>query len=368
MGKVPRFESFLLLVANQFASYLYEEHGKILIVCCTISLCDSLVIMASSYEFVTVDVFTTKRYLGNPLAIINVPTGSTLDQTQKQTIAGEFNLSETVFLHEEDPSQDGRQLDIFTPSLELNWAGHPTIGTLCYIGQLAGAIEGSDRSIKLRTKAGIVNARYNHHAQLAIAEIPHNVHIHATTVHPSTILKTQPQLESALQHVLKSGTSSPSIYEEIPIVSIVKGASFLLIRLPSVSDYLEKLSLHPAPVAPASDSVLDKGWTPSFLGLYFYVILQDSEHGVTKGRSRMIEPEILEDPATGAAACALSSYLALQAGGNEATSAYEIEQGVEMGRRSLIKTQVTLDGTGKAIKQVTIAGSAVLVTQGTIHV
>ena len=323
--------------------------------------------MASTFEFVTIDVFTTERYFGNPLAIVNVPKGSTLDQAQKQIIAGEFNLSETVFLHAEDSSRDGRQVDIFTPSMELNWAGHPTIGTLCYIGHLARAKEQSDQPIKLLAKAGTVDAHYDHRSQVARAEVPHNVHIHARKISPSTILKTQPQLDGALQRIITSN-SSVEQYKDIPIVSIVKGASFLLVRLPSVSDYLEKLTLHPAPVAPASNDVLDEGWTPSFLGLCFYVILENSEHGVVKIRSRMIEPEILEDPATGAAACSLCSYLALEAGGRGATSAYEIEQGVEMGRRSQIKVQVTLDDTGKAIKQVTISGSAVLVTQGTIHV
>ena len=220
------------------------------------------------------------------------------------------------------------------------------------------------------SKAGIVKARYNHRSQLATADVPHNFHVHAKTVHPSAILKTQPQLDSALQRTLSSATSNSIVekYEKIPIVSIVKGATFLLIRLPSVSDYLEKLRLHPAPITPASDDVLDEGWTPSFLGLYFFVILQDSDRGVTKIRSRMIEPEILEDPATGAAACALCSYLTLEAGGRGTTLAYEIEQGVEMCRPSMIQVQVILDDTGKAVKQVTISGSAVLVTEGTIHV
>ena len=54
-------------------------------------------------EFVTVDVFTTAPYLGNPLAIVTVPAAlkDTLKQVQKQLIAREFNLSETVFVHQQ---------------------------------------------------------------------------------------------------------------------------------------------------------------------------------------------------------------------------------------------------------------------------
>ena len=58
--------------------------------------------MAESLQFATTDVFTTKRYEGNPLAIVRLPASLSLTQDQKQSIANEFNLSETVILHESD--------------------------------------------------------------------------------------------------------------------------------------------------------------------------------------------------------------------------------------------------------------------------
>ena len=82
----------------------------------------------------------------------------------------------------------------------------------------------------------------------------------------------------------------------------------------------------------------------------------------------MIDLEIGEDPATGSAACTLASYLALRAGGISNTYRYHIEQGVEIGRPSVIRVQVTLDGSGKVVKWVSLSGTSIPVTRGTLYV
>lgn len=80
-------------------------------------------------EFAIVDVFTDKRYEGNPLAIVRLPASSKVTQEQKQNIAREFNLSETTFLHEPTSEEScAWTVDIFTTNAELPFAGHPTIG------------------------------------------------------------------------------------------------------------------------------------------------------------------------------------------------------------------------------------------------
>lgn len=83
---------------------------------------------AHKLDFVVVDVFTAKRYEGNPLAIVRMPPSVKLTQEQKQNIAREFNLSETTFLHEPTDSESAWTVDIFTVQAELPFAGHPTIG------------------------------------------------------------------------------------------------------------------------------------------------------------------------------------------------------------------------------------------------
>ena len=90
--------------------------------------------MASSLtklDYAIVDVFTTERYAGNPLAIVRVPASCTLTQAQKQNIAREFNLSETTFWHEPKEGDEASTwtVDIFMVNAELPFAGHPTIGT-----------------------------------------------------------------------------------------------------------------------------------------------------------------------------------------------------------------------------------------------
>jgi PhzF family phenazine biosynthesis protein len=75
------------------------------------------------YNFVTLDVFTTVPYKGNPLAIVHVPKSSVLTQEQKLKVAKEFNLSESVFLHEDVQPAEGRRVEIFTPIGEIPFAG-----------------------------------------------------------------------------------------------------------------------------------------------------------------------------------------------------------------------------------------------------
>ena len=77
-------------------------------------------------EFHTLDVFTTQRFGGNPLAII--PDAEGLSDEQMQTIAREFNLSETVFVLKPATPAHSARVRIFTPYNELPFAGHPTVG------------------------------------------------------------------------------------------------------------------------------------------------------------------------------------------------------------------------------------------------
>src|SRR5204863_3285718 len=87
-------------------------------------------------RFVTLDVFTDKRFAGNPLAVVLEPDG--LDTTAMQAVAREFNLSETVFVQPPENSAHRAKLRIFTPASELPFAGHPTVGTAVLLGRIDG--------------------------------------------------------------------------------------------------------------------------------------------------------------------------------------------------------------------------------------
>ncbi|MCJ1386441.1 hypothetical protein MMC17_009567 [Xylographa soralifera] len=310
--------------------------------------------MTTSLSFATVDVFTEVRFTGNPLAVVKIPRGVSLSQETKQKIAREFNLSETVFLHEDDGTGKGRKVDIFTINEELPFAGHPTIGTLHFIG-FQSMVEGqSVQSMKLLCKAGIIDTKYDHGTHIAAAEIPHDVHIHSTRASMEAVLESQPRLKDDLY-----------VHDEFPgypIVSPVKGMQFVLIRLKDLNRSLPRVQLSHTSVHQMEDGA-------GFVAPYFYVMYNHKTRpGWTQIESRMIEPEIGEDPATGSAACALTCYLALQHKLPGTAFKYEILQGVDMGRESHISVEVTIDATGTMVEKVVLSGTAVLVTQGMMKI
>jgi|SRR5690242_352574 len=319
--------------------------------------------MVSSHklDFVTVDVFTDKPYEGNPLAIIRIPHGVSVTQEQKQKIAREFNLSESTFLHENAPDANGDKwiVDIFMTSQELPFAGHPTVGTACYV--LSRTAE--ERGIKdgvidagFHLKAGAVRLRYDVVKKTAKAAIPHDVHVHQKRWTRDELFKLQPGVAAAHER------GEVKAHEDFPIVSIVKGMTFVLVELESV-EALAKVSL-------AGQSVeiqgLDQGWDKTFIGTYFFVRTGTSESGVTQLRTRMIEGP-LEDPATGSAASDLVAYLSLKEGRAGETLKFELVQGVEMGRRSEIFIEVVMARDG-GVETVYLEGGAVQVMEGRLTV
>ncbi|CAG8950898.1 hypothetical protein HYFRA_00003115 [Hymenoscyphus fraxineus] len=295
-------------------------------------------------SFTTVDVFTTTRYQGNPLSIIRVPSEykSALTQSQKQAIAKEFNLSEIVFLHlpsPDSPPSKERNIDIFTSYAEVPFAGHPTVGTSFYLLETTGEdIE------KLITKAGPISIARDGEGEVK-AFIPQAFHIHAKTF--------KSPLTAEMEH---------------PIVSIVKGMSFIYVELPSLSA-LEKVALgtengnlvfntyqgHPH---------LDEGWQVGLVGTMYFVDM-GKEGGKWRYRTRMIASR--EDPGTGSASSGLAGLLALRkVVGGEGRESFAFTQGVEMGRQCEISVEVVLGGG--EVKEVYLGGSAVVVMEGNLEV
>src|SRR5436853_2730342 len=93
-------------------------------------------------EFVTVDVFTDRRFGGNPLAVF--PDGEGLTSAQMQSIAAEFNLSETTFVLRAKSPAHTAEVRIFTPKAELPFAGHPNVGTAFVLASRGGAPDRAD--------------------------------------------------------------------------------------------------------------------------------------------------------------------------------------------------------------------------------
>lgn len=106
--------------------------------------------MLTPYAYHLVNVFAETYFGGNPLAVF--PQADGLTDQQMQLIARQFNLSETVFVHQTTESSAVRKLRIFTPDYELPFAGHPTIGAAFVLHQQLNLPE----TYLLQTQAGLV--------------------------------------------------------------------------------------------------------------------------------------------------------------------------------------------------------------------
>jgi PhzF family phenazine biosynthesis protein len=208
----------------------------------------------------------------------------------------------------------------------------------------------------LVTKAGRIKISLNGEKGEVKADIPHNVHIHRHNLGDLSLPFFGLSSERAMRDAeLKA-----------PIVSIVKGMTFLLVELESL-EMLGRVKLAGIPIN--FNGVLDEenGWGESFVAKYYFFVLNEGKgngNGVVKVRTRMLEIA-MEDPATGSAASALGTYLALREGRSRS---FEVLQGVEMGRRSNIGVHVALDAAGKKVESVRLSGCAVVVMEGILRV
>lgn len=291
--------------------------------------------------YTTLDVFTSTRYYGNPVAIVTIPThyASVLTPEKLQLIAREFNFSETVFLHEQSASdaKEGEvRIQINTPWAEVPFAGHPTVGTTNY---LLRYLQHENFKV-LVTKAGRIKVKLDESVAGVALEVAHNVRIHA----------------QLFQH---------AVYGGFPIVSIVKGMSFIMARMPDLEALAQQKKSFRENSYVDLDG-LDEGWRVGLLATYCYVELGADESGVRQVRTRCLS--MREDPATGSAASALTCYLALQEESGKQTMKFMVTQGVEMGRKSEIIVEVTKTRDGKAIETVLLSGTAVKVMEGSLEV
>ncbi|KAJ5096212.1 Phenazine biosynthesis-like protein [Penicillium alfredii] len=310
-------------------------------------------------SFVTLDVFTSQPYSGNPLAVVFLPEDSdSLSQSQKQTIAREFNLSETIFVHPAR-EQSKRTIDIFTTDCELPFAGHPTIGAASWF--LCHSTDAADASgvTTLATKSGDIPISIQDSISKAVsAQIAHNTRIHAARFGLKDLLRLHPTLAPFF----------PQPDVSFPVFSIVNGMSQVFIELPTLAALA---AVTPATggelVSSTNGNYLDEGWRSGLVSVYFFVREVDDDVTDQKIiRTRMMLGT-LEDPATGSSACGLAAYLTLTEGQAGQPHLYHVVQGVEMGRRSDIGVGVALDPDMK-IKQMLLTGTAVRVSEGRVLV
>ena len=277
-------------------------------------------------RYITLDVFSDRPFGGNQLAVI--PDASALPEAALQQIAREFNYSETTFVYlPEDPAHTAR-VRIFTPTMEVPFAGHPTIGTAV---ALAMAGHGPDMVLELGVgplpcHAADGTARFTTRAALEIIGHP------------------DPDL---VARALGLPRDRIATHSHAPVMATL-GLPFVLTELAdraALSDIITD-------VAAFRDGAARYPATLDF-PQFAYVRYGETIH------ARMFAPldNIPEDPATGSAAATLAAYLARQEGRD---LSLRLHQGDDMGRPSVIELQ-----TGGAA--VTVAGKAVPMMEGLLR-
>ncbi len=288
-------------------------------------------------EFHTLDVFTETAFAGNPLAVVLGADG--LSTTQMQTIAREFNLSETIFvMAPQDPAHSAR-VRIFFPTAEIPFAGHPTIGCAILLAEMAHEGDFST-TITLAEEAGLVPVTVTRSAGRIAAELTAPVVPYPAGGTPDAGLMAA-ALDLSPQDI---GPHHTGTHEG--------GPRFLYAPLRSL-DALARAR----PVEPQWSRLIAAHGVDS---AYLYA----PGDGDCDFRARMFSPTagIPEDPATGSATAILASQLLANGALADGTSALTLHQGVEMGRASTLR--LTIETAAGVLTRVRIAGSAVRIGQG----
>jgi len=301
----------------------------------------------ASYDFVTVNVFTDQRFHGNPLAVI--PDANGLTDAQMQAIAAEFNLSETTFVLPPDDPRHHARVRIFTRSAEMPFAGHPNVGTGFV---LASMVDNPPEHYTFEEIAGLVRVHILRDPGGAIAgariAAPRSLSIDIGI--PLEVVAACASLDNA----------DIATLSHTPLVASV-GTPFVIAEVASV----EALS-RAVPDMTAFRSAATR--FPDLAGRFAVYLYAWVEGGERRIRARMFAPlgGTFEDPATGSAAATLAALLTSMAPGDNVDLLYAIEQGVEMGRPSLIIASAVKTGEGPV--SASVAGSCVPVMRGTIQV
>jgi trans-2,3-dihydro-3-hydroxyanthranilate isomerase len=295
-------------------------------------------------SFVTYDVFTDTPFAGNPLAVVF--EADALSDAQMQSIAREFNLSETVFVCAAKNPLHAADIRIFTPGKELPFAGHPTIGAAIAIAELRhGRAAPLDVLIVLREKVGPVRCA---------VKIASDGASFAEFDAPRLSAETGPgPSEVSVAAALGLTPADIGFDRHIPTFYSA-GVPFAFAPIASLA------ALGRAKANAAMLSAMGAG------EIFLYARAEpDQDHTF---RARMFAPEfgIPEDPATGSAAAAFAGIAARFEKLPEGWTTLPILQGVEMGRPSLIGLEVEM--TEGALTGARIAGKAVKMSEGTLFV
>jgi trans-2,3-dihydro-3-hydroxyanthranilate isomerase len=296
-------------------------------------------------NFITVDVFTDRRFGGNPLAV--VLDGRGLATQQMQSIAAEFNLAETTFvLPPKDPAHTA-EVRIFTPRAELPFAGHPNIGTAFVLARPSSA-SGSVVSdpIVFEEKAGLVKLELMRDGTSVVG---------ARLTAPQPLVRGDDIALDVVAAACSIGVSDIETANHRPCIASC-GIPLVFAELKTRSGL--------AAAQPRPEIFSEHLRADRVTGVLLYAFEQ--QRGVDI-QARMFAPlyGIPEDPATGSGNAALAGLLASLRSETDLTLQLRIAQGVDMGRPSVL--EAAAEKRNGRITEMRIGGRCVAMMRGSLE-
>jgi trans-2,3-dihydro-3-hydroxyanthranilate isomerase len=290
-----------------------------------------------AHEIRIVDVFTERPLAGNQLAV--VLDGRGISSELMQRIAREMNFSETTFILPPDDPEHAAKVRIFSPTVEMPFAGHPTIGTAWVLAQ-EGMVPGGALEFTLEEKVGPVAVRgVNHEGRLTF-----------WMTHPP--LTYGPTVERA-RVAAALGVDEAAFVPDVPcqVVSTGNPLLFAPLREPAAVDQAVS-------DATRLSTALDGG----AFGIFLF-----APAGKNKLYSRMFSPSIPEDPATGSGSGPLGAF-AVKCGLVARSPKVTIvsEQGTKMGRQSFLHIELEYGESSDTPARIEVGGSVRPVLSGTL--
>lgn len=303
---------------------------------------------SAELPFFTYDVFTTSRYAGNPLAVVENAGGLTTEQMQ--TIAREFNLSETIFIQPPEDRTHTAKVRIFFPTDEIPFAGHPTIGCAIHLAQTAQPGDGDFAAlITLEEVAGLVPVEVQRRGGECLARLSS----------PGTPVPGEGEAPDAALAEAAFGLEAGAVgfAGHAPGLFAI-GHAFCFVPVSS-----REALARAKPGGMAWEEFKQAARTFSV-----YCYCAGEGDGAPDFHARMFAPDggIAEDPATGSATVMLAAQLAASDALDQGVNTFNIMQGEDMGRPSHLLLEVEYDGS--ALGDIRVSGSAVPVTRGFLTV
>ena len=289
--------------------------------------------------YYTCDVFTARMFSGNPLAVLTDARG--LDDQTMQSIAREFNFSETTFVTPPADKRNTARVRIFTPSRELPFAGHPTVGTAFVLASTGVTANASQ--LVFEENVGPVSVRVEHDADGGV------VRCTLTSARLPELVEAAPLSRAALAQMLQLTDDELAAPAEVWSC----GVPYLVVHVAS-SGALMRAQLD-----------LTR-WRAALLGFVTQEVYPIAQIDASTWRVRMFAPGagVAEDPATGSAAAALAGWLVRHAPSQSGTRRWTVLQGEAIGRPSRIELEADVhDG---AVQAVRVGGASVMVSEGVL--